>query len=100
MTDIFQSSLSPETFGVAAFFACYVNNTRNFIKVSTTKQLLIFFKQPVGIKQLRIKAGKVSENKGTSININLEHTKEKLHREIFWRIFLYVFAKQDFQWEM
>ena len=97
MIDIFQSSLSPETFGVAAFFACYVNKTRNFIKVSTTKQLLIFFKQPVGIKQLRIKAGKVSENKGTSININLEHTKEKLHREIFWRIFLYALAKQDFQ---
>ena len=97
MTDIFQSSLSPETFGVAAFFACYVNKTRNFIKVSTTKQLLIFFKQPVGIKQLRVKAGKVSENKGTSININLEHTKEKLHREIFWRIFLYALAKQDFQ---
>ena len=100
MIDIFQSSLSPETFGVAAFFACYVNKTRNFIKVSTTKQLLIFFKQPVGIKQLRVKAGKVSENKGTSININLEHTKEKLHREIFWRIFLYALAKQDFQWEM
>ena len=97
MIDIFQSSLSPETFGVAAFFACYVNKTRNFIKVSTAKQLLIFFKQPVGIKQLRIKAGKVSENKGTSININLEHTKEKLHREIFWRIFLYALAKQDFQ---
>ena len=97
MIDIFQSSLSPETFGVAAFFACYVNKTRNFIKVSTTKQLLIFFKQPVGIKQLRVKAGKVSENKGTSININLEHTKEKLHREIFWRIFLYTLAKQDFQ---
>ena len=83
MIEIFQRSLSLENFGVTAFFARYVNKTRNFIKVSTTKQLLIFFKQPVGIKQLRIKARRVSENKGTSINVNLEDTKERLHREIF-----------------
>ena len=61
MIDILQSSLSPENFGVAAFFACYVKKTRNFIKVLATKQLLIFFKQPVGIKQLRIKAGKAGK---------------------------------------
>ena len=83
MIEIFQRSLSLENFGATAFFARYVNKTRNFIKVSTTKQLLIFFKQPVGIKQLRIKARKVSENKGTSINVNLEDKKGRLHREIF-----------------
>ena len=40
------------------FFVCYVNKQETL--VSTTRQFFVLFKQPVGIKQLCFKAGKVS----------------------------------------